>query len=125
MNPYISEIIDAHIAIENCLGQGEGDLNALLSRFSRDFSMVAPNGVSFDHATLCAFFQTQRGARAGLKIVVENIELLAEWPAGAALRYTEKQTLPGQATTSRWSTVILQRQGEKILWRHLHETAQA
>jgi len=125
MNPYISEIIDAHIAIENCLGQGEGDQDALLSRFSSDFTMVAPSGVSFDYATLCNFFQTQRGARAGLKIVVENIELVAEWSEGAALRYTEKQTLPGQATTSRWSTVILQRQGEKIIWRHLHETAQA
>jgi hypothetical protein len=125
MNPWINEIIDAHIAIEDCLGRGEGDIEALLSRFSQDFTMVTPGGASLDYAALCQLFQTQGGKRAGLKIVVENIELLAEWPAGAALRYTEKQTLPGQATTTRWSTVIFQRQGEKIIWRHLHETAQA
>ncbi|MCS2152477.1 DUF4440 domain-containing protein [Scandinavium goeteborgense] len=125
MNPWINEIIDAHTAIEDCLGRDEGDIEALISRFSHDFTMVTPGGASLDYAALCQLFQTQGGKRAGLKIVVENIELLAEWTAGAALRYTEKQTLPGQATTTRWSTVIFQRQGEKIIWRHLHETAQA
>lgn len=125
MTPWINEIIDAHTAIEDCLGRDEGDIEALISRFSHDFTMVTPGGASLDYAALCQLFQTQGGKRAGLKIVVENIELLAEWPEGAALRYTEKQTLPGQATTTRWSTVIFQRQGEKIIWRHLHETAQA
>lgn len=125
MNPWINEIIDAHTAIEDCLGRDEGDIEALLSRFSHDFTMVTPGGASLDYAALCQLFQTQGGKRAGLKIVVENIELLAEWPEGAALRYSEKQTLPGQATTTRWSMVIFQRQGAKIIWRHLHETAQA
>ncbi|MDI8841639.1 hypothetical protein MJI69_28350, partial [Salmonella enterica subsp. enterica serovar Anatum] len=37
----------------------------------------------------------------------EHIDLVAEWPEGAALRYRERQKLPGQAETVRWSTVIL------------------
>lgn len=53
------------------------------------------------------FFQAQRGCRPGLVIVVEHIDLVAEWPEGAALRYRERQQLPGQAETVRWSTVIL------------------
>jgi hypothetical protein len=125
MNLWINEIIDAHIAIEEWLGRGEGDIEALLSRFSHDFTMVTPGGASLDYAALCQLFEAQGGKRVGLEITVTHFALLAEWPEGAALRYTEKQTLPGQATTTRWSTVIFQRQGEKIIWRHLHETAQA
>ncbi|HEY2451914.1 MAG TPA: DUF4440 domain-containing protein [Scandinavium sp.] len=125
MNPYVTEIIDAHIAIENWLARGEGNAEALFSRFDRDFTMVTPNGASLDYAAVCGFFQAQRGARSGLKITVEKIELLAEWQEGAALRYSEKQRLPEQGETLRFSTVILKRQGEKITWRHLHETAQA
>lgn len=124
MNRWMTEIIDAHIAIENWLGRGEGDIDALLSRFSHDFTMVTPGGISLDHAALCQLFRTQGGARAGLKITVENIALLAEWPGGAALRYAEKQTLPEIPVSWRWSTVIFQQTGEKIFWRHLHETAQ-
>ncbi|EIT2833138.1 DUF4440 domain-containing protein, partial [Salmonella enterica] len=41
---------------------------------------------------------------------------------GAALRYRERQQLPGQAETVRWSTVILKRERGRIVWRHLHET---
>ncbi|EAM9429840.1 TPA_asm: NAD-dependent epimerase/dehydratase family protein [Salmonella enterica] len=60
--------------------------------------------------------------RPGLVIVVEHIDLVAEWPEGAALHYRERQQLPGQAETVRWSTVILKRERGRIVWRHLHET---
>ncbi|EBX9479565.1 DUF4440 domain-containing protein [Salmonella enterica subsp. enterica serovar Abony] len=122
MNPYKEEIIHAHAAIENWLSKGMGNLEALIARFAADFTMITPGGVCLDYPALGAFFQAQRGCRPGLVIVVEHIDLVAEWPEGAALRYRERQQLPGQAETVRWSTVILKRERERIVWRHLHET---
>lgn len=122
MNPYKEEIIHAHAAIENWLSKGMGNLEALIARFAADFTMITPGGVCLDYPALGAFFQAQRGCRPGLVIVVEHIDLVAEWPEGAALRYRERRQLPGQAETVRWSTVILKRERERIVWRHLHET---
>ncbi|EAA3790688.1 DUF4440 domain-containing protein [Salmonella enterica subsp. enterica serovar Livingstone] len=122
MNPYKDEIIHAHAAIENWLSKGMGSLEALIARFAADFTMITPGGVCLDYPALGAFFQAQRGCRPGLVIVVEHIDLVAEWPEGAALRYRERQLLPGQAETVRWSTVILKRERGRIVWRHLHET---
>lgn len=122
MNPYKDEIIHAHAAIENWLSKGMGSLEALIARFAADFTMITPGGVCLDYPALGAFFRAQRGCRPGLVIVVEHIDLVAEWPEGAALRYRERQQLPGQAETVRWSTVILKRERGRIVWRHLHET---
>ncbi|ENS4271498.1 DUF4440 domain-containing protein [Salmonella enterica] len=122
MNSYKEEILHTHVAIENWLSRGAGSLEALLQRFAADFSMVTPGGACLDYLALGAFFQAQRACRPGLVIVVEHIDLVAEWPEGAALRYRERQQLPGQAETVRWSTVILKRERGRIVWRHLHET---
>ncbi|ECG0819748.1 TPA_asm: DUF4440 domain-containing protein [Salmonella enterica subsp. enterica serovar Typhimurium] len=122
MNPYKEEIIHAHAAIENWLSKGVGSLEALIARFAADFTMITPGGVCLDYPALGAFFQAQRACRPGLVIVVEHIDLVAEWPEGAALRYRERQQLPGQAETVRWLTVILKRERGRIVWRHLHET---
>ncbi|MDL4013150.1 DUF4440 domain-containing protein [Salmonella enterica] len=122
MNPYKDEIIHAHAAIESWLSKGMGSMDALIARFAADFTMITPGGVCLDYPALGAFFQAQRSCRPGLVIVVEHIDLVAEWPEGAALRYRERQQLPGQAETVRWSTVILKRERERIVWRHLHET---
>ncbi|EBC4712667.1 DUF4440 domain-containing protein [Salmonella enterica] len=122
MNPYKDEIIHAHAAIESWLSKGMGSMDALIARFAADFTMITPGGVCLDYPALGAFFQAQRGGRPGLVIVVEHIDFVAEWPEGAALRYRERQQLPGQAETVRWSTVILKRERGRIVWRHLHET---
>lgn len=95
MNPYKDEIIHAHAAIENWLSKEMGSLEALIARFAADFTMITPGGVCLDYPALGAFFQAQRACRPGLVIVVEHIDLVAEWPEGAALRYRERQQLPG------------------------------
>lgn len=58
MTRYETEIIDAHIALENWLGQGEGDFAALLARFREDFLMIAPSGAHLDHSALARFLET-------------------------------------------------------------------
>ncbi len=84
MNPYKDEIIHAHAAIENWLSKGVGSLEALIARFAVDFTMITPGGICLDYPALGAFFQAQRACRPGLVIVVEHIDLVAEWPEGAA-----------------------------------------
>ncbi|MCU6668491.1 DUF4440 domain-containing protein [Enterobacteriaceae bacterium H4N4] len=123
MNAYTAEIIDAHIALEQWLGQGEGDLTALLARFRPDFMMIAPTGAHFDHAGLAQFLQNQRGSRPGLKIMLDELTLLQSWENGALLHYRETQTRPEQPVNVRWSTAVLTQEGDNITWRLLHETS--
>lgn len=123
MNRYIAEVIAAHVAIENWLNQGEGSAEALICRFSPDFTMIPINGTRMDHQAVSAFFLWARASRPGLKIVVDSAAILAEWRDGAAVSYRETHALPGKAETARWSTVLFRLQEEKIIWRHLHETA--
>ncbi|MCT4708439.1 MAG: DUF4440 domain-containing protein [Ewingella sp.] len=119
MNRYQKEVIDAHIAIENWLSAGEGDGQALVARFSTAFSMVTTGGAKLDFPALCAFFNGQQGAKPGLKIELEEIEIVAEWPTGAVVSYSEKQSLPGGTVSMRHSTVVL---NSDLLWLRLHET---
>ncbi|MRT58545.1 DUF4440 domain-containing protein [Enterobacteriaceae bacterium RIT693] len=124
MNIWFKEVIDAHIAIEQWLGAGLGEREALLARFSDDYSMIALSGAQLDYPALCGFFSASGGSRQGLVIEVDNLTLLDEWQHGAAVLYRETQTLNG-STTVRWSTVIFRQKGDNVLWRHLQETGQA
>ena len=125
MNRYIAEVIAAHVAIEHWLNQGEGSAEALLHRFSPEFSMIPINGMRMDHQSVSVFFREARASRPGLKIVIDNAAILAEWHDGAAVLYREIHALPGKADTARWSTVLFRLQEGKIIWLHLHETALA
>ncbi|WP_434639086.1 DUF4440 domain-containing protein [Klebsiella sp. I138] len=125
MNPYIQETIDAHVAIENWLSHKQGEADALMARFSADFSMVGIGGNVMNYDALSAFFSAAGGSRPGLSIVIDCASTLAEWHDGAAICYRETQYLPDQGETVRWSTVLFRKTAGRILWRHLHETRQA
>jgi len=122
MNRYAIEVIDAHIAIENWLGEGEGNPQTLLSRFAADFSMIALNGSQLNRSALEVFFMAQKQARHGLKIVIDSMDIVAEWPDGAVVTYRELQTLPEQSQTMRWSTAVFHLQEGQVYWRLLQET---
>lgn len=124
MTPYETEIIDVHVALENWLGEGKGEVAALLARFQSDFMMIPPSGAHVDHAALGRFMDSQRGSRPGLKIVIDELTTLQTWDTGAVLHYRETQTRPELPVNVRWSTAVLNQEGETITWRLLHETAQ-
>lgn len=124
MTPFEHDIIDLHIALESWLGKGEGDYNALLARFSPDFLMIPPGGVQVDYNGLARFLESQRGSRPGLKIVIDELTTRQAWAQGAVLHYRETQTRPDQPVNVRWSTAVLNQEGDGITWRLLHETAQ-
>ncbi|WP_025119695.1 MULTISPECIES: hypothetical protein [unclassified Serratia (in: enterobacteria)] len=122
MNRYFTEVHDAHVAIANWLGKGTGEHPALLTRFQDDFCMIALNGSKLGCKELGAFFQAHRAAKPGLEIVIEEMTLVAEWATGAVVNYREKQTLPGQPATLRYSTVVFTQTAAGSRWLHLHET---
>ena len=123
MTPFEHDIIDLHIALEGWLGKGEGDSDALLARFSPDFMMIPPGGVQIDYIGLASFLENQRGSRPGLKIVIDELSTIQRWDRGAVLHYRETQTRPDLPVNVRWSTAVLNQEGDKITWRLLHETA--
>ncbi|HBU6133390.1 DUF4440 domain-containing protein [Enterobacter sp. 168J2] len=123
MTPFEHDIIDLHIALENWLGKGEGDSDALLARFRPDFLMIPPGGVHIDYHGLVEFLHNQRGSRPGLKIVIDELTTRQTWPHGAVLHYRETQTRPGLPVNVRWSTAVLNQEDGRIAWRLLHETA--
>lgn len=45
MTHFEQDIIDVHVMLENWLGKGEGDVDALLAHFQPDFMMLTPGGV--------------------------------------------------------------------------------
>ena len=123
MTPFEHDIIDLHIALEAWLGKGEGDSDALLARFSPDFLMIPPGGVQIDYIGLASFLENQRGSRPGLKIVIDELSTIQRWDRGAVLHYRETQTRPDLPVNVRWSTAVLNQEGDRIVWRLLHETA--
>lgn len=127
MNRYFQEVVDAHELIRNWLGNQDAPASVhdtLLERFSSKFSMVTPSGAQLNYTTLASFFRSQRGAKEGLKIDIENMQMIAKSSMGATVTYQERQQLPGQEATLRASTVVFEiGRDDKILWRHLHETA--
>jgi len=124
MTPFEHEIIDLHIALENWLGKGEGDPAALLARFRADFLMIPPGGIHLDYQALVSFLESQRGSRPGLKIEIDELTTLQTWNNGAVLHYRETQTRPDQPVNVRWSSAVLNQEGDTVTWRLLHETTQ-
>jgi len=127
MNRYFQEVVDAHALISYWLGDETAAIEvceALLARFSPAYSMVTPGGAMLDFTALNAFFRAQRGAKRGLRIDIENMQLVAESTGGATVTYQERQQLPGQNATLRFSTVVFVSEPDgTVRWRHLHETA--
>ncbi|MHC5178435.1 DUF4440 domain-containing protein [Serratia rhizosphaerae] len=126
MNRYFQEVLDAHTLIRRWLGDGDSPVamcDDLLARFSPDYSMVTPGGALLDFPSLTTFFRAQCGARPGLEIEIDNMQLIAESAAGATVTYQERQQLPGQEATLRFSTVVFELGADnQVVWRHLHET---
>ena len=124
MNPYFNEVIDAHIAIERWLGKGAGEEQALLARFTPDFSMIALNGAPLDFTALCAFPRaSRRQTRTGNRD--RRDEAGGRMADGRGSQLSRKTAVAGQSATLRYSTVVFERLPDALGWRHLHETAAA
>lgn len=122
MNSYMQEVIDLHILIEATFAKGEDQIEAMLKRFHPDFSMITPTGVQVSLEEVAALFSQRTGSQPGLTIEVSDMETLVTWPEGAMIRYQETHRTPENSEKKRISTALFRLEGERVLWRHLHET---
>lgn len=65
MNPYLQEVLDAHVLIERWLSQGEGSAEALMTRFAAEFIMIPPGGEKMDYPAVSRFFHHAGATRPG------------------------------------------------------------
>ncbi|WP_327440495.1 DUF4440 domain-containing protein [Pseudomonas donghuensis] len=124
-NPAFTEVIDAHIAIEQWLsGNAPADqFDALMARFSRQFSMITLPGQVIDYQGLHSVFQHAYGKRAGLEIGIDELQLIAKGPNLSVVSYREWQADAAGNRSVRRSTVVFEHNTNGALrWRHLHET---
>lgn len=56
--------------------------------------------------------------------MIDELTTLQTWDNGAVLHYRETQTRPDQPVNVRWSSALLNQEGDRITWRLLHETTQ-
>jgi hypothetical protein len=59
MNPYLQEVLDAHVLIERWLSQGEGSAEALMSVLPPN-SMIPLSGEKMDYPTVSRFSTTRQ-----------------------------------------------------------------
>jgi hypothetical protein len=94
VNRYFQEVLDAHQLIRHWLGETSAQqavYDILLGRFSPAYSMVTLSGRTLDFDGLNTFFHTQRGAKIGIEIEIDNMELVTESATGAVVTYQEHQ----------------------------------
>lgn len=129
MNPYFQEVLDAHVLICRWFsepGCPQAVYDQLIARFSDDFAMVSPGGLTLDHPRLEALFRSLCGAKPGLAIDISEMCIVAEHPGGATVTYAERQTLPGGNATLRYSIAVFEKApGKGVIWRYLQETLAA
>ncbi|VDR25138.1 Uncharacterized protein conserved in bacteria [Raoultella terrigena] len=114
MSAYFEEVLDAHVVIENWLGRKEGSAEALMGALYPGFYAGRHRRRPYGSSNGQRFFPAVCGSRAGLTIAIDSLTELARWHDGAAVLYRETQTLPGQAPTVRWSTVVFRQEDERI-----------
>ena len=122
MDRYLKEVIDLHVLIEAQFARAQGTVAAMVERFHRDFTMVTPGGAQIGLGEVASLFAQRAGAQPGLSIELNGLETIAQWPAGAVVRYRETHHLPGQQAKTRLSTAVFTVEGGRPLWRHLQET---
>jgi hypothetical protein len=100
----------------------------LADHFHPDFEIVLPSGTVHDRDGILTPLRQAWGTNPGFRAVVRDVRVLGEWPgAGLVLAaYVEAQTGARNTTPAdnlRHSTVLFERGAERLVWRHLHETA--
>jgi hypothetical protein len=125
-NPCFDEVRDAHDEIARWLSGAAAaeSLQGLLARFSPAYTMVTLTGARLDYTALAVFFAGVRGARPGLRIEIDELELIASGDGRAVVGYRERQRGADGETTTRRSTAVFTRDAAgRVLWLRLHETA--
>ena len=111
---------------------GEVFAHGLADHFHPDFEIVLPSGTVHDLDGILTPVRQAWGTNPGFRTGIRDVRVVGEWPQGESgaelvlATYVEAQS--GARNTSppdilRYSTVLFERRAERLVWRHLHETA--
>jgi hypothetical protein len=124
-NPYFEELGNIHVEIQSLFdgSADEGALERIMARFAPRFTLVTPQGAALDRAALQETFTKLRGARPGSQITIADMEIVAEYPSAAVVKYREYQRdNAGNANVRRSTAVMELGANGQVMWRHLQET---
>ncbi|WP_306357175.1 MULTISPECIES: hypothetical protein [unclassified Nocardia] len=85
------------------------------------FTSVVTTGQLVDRGTLLSGLWSARNAQPGLRIEVSEVGEIAQRPGLVVVRFIAANTV-GELTTRRWVTAVLTTDGQRYLWRSVHET---
>lgn len=100
-------------------------LEDLMAHFSADFSMVGIAGRRMDRKAVQALFEGGHGARRGLLISIEAVQVVDVPSPLAVLRYREGHSVDGGAPAWRESLAVLRQEQGRWCWLALHEVTAA
>ena len=121
----LREVADTHTLIEQWLSDAECPetvLDTLLQRFEPGFSMISPTGTRLEECGFPSLFARLRGARAGLRIDIDELTLVYEDARSATVTYRETQTWNAGVSERRATALFVLAGDARVAWRHLHET---
>ncbi|WP_306362636.1 hypothetical protein [Nocardia sp. CC227C] len=85
------------------------------------FTSVVTTGQAVDRETLLSGLWSARNAQPGLRIEVSEVGEIARRPGLVVARFMAANTV-GELTTRRRVTAVLVTDGQRHLWRSVHET---
>ncbi|WP_306361764.1 DUF4440 domain-containing protein [Nocardia sp. CC227C] len=122
----VREVRELHDDLGGWLGTADDAARErFLGQQHPDFSMVTLDGDILTRATLADRLRGAGGAVPGLRIDIDDIEILVRAAQTAVVRFRERHR-HGETVTSRLTTAVLltdpaARNG--LRWRSVHETA--
>ncbi|HKT62543.1 MAG TPA: polyketide cyclase [Burkholderia sp.] len=121
------DVLDASVvAIERWLSgvdTSPAALDAMLTPFSAEFTMIMTDGRALDRDGTRALFAKLGGAKPGLRITLSDIRVIATGASHAVLTYFEAQHAASGALPARRATAVFERDAAGVVrWTHLQET---
>ena len=98
----------------------------LADHFHPAFEIVLPSGTVHDRDGILTAIRRGWGANPDFSAVVRDVRVLGEWPGLVLAAYVEAQTGARNTTPAdnlRHATALFECRAERLLWRHVHETA--
>lgn len=124
------EVERLHLLIERWF-QGtaaEADFGVLERALHPGFENIQPAGRVLTKSDLTTGLKAAYGANPAFRIEIRDVRLIAAYPeAGLVLatylemQFAAKNTVPPD--NLRRSTVLFETGADRLIWRHLHETA--
>ena len=126
MNDWQAEVVELHEYFEGYLGGAlPADLtDRMTDAFADEFSMVNPDGMVVDTASVVTAISGQHGQHKGMKMWITDFDLITDTDVHVIGRYIEHQKV-GEDGNRRLSTVVFRKDDAApngLRWLALHET---